>query len=108
LQALSQLGAASGAPPPKQLPGAFEGLLELLASVGRCARRRCRLDGDGRALREDAIKIRAPNPDPPADADRRKRSLVDPIPQGLGIELEVLGDLVDREVLVIPARAHAN
>ena len=108
LETLRKLGASGGAAPAKQSTGAFERLGEFIESFGRCARRRLRLGGHRRALREDAIKVRAADTDATADADRWKSALIYPVPQGLRVELQVVGDFIDREVLIVPARTHAN
>jgi len=52
------------------------------------------------------IKVDPADPDPAADADRRKLVPIDPVADRLWIELEVCGYFVDSEVFVIPTCVH--
>jgi hypothetical protein len=44
-------------------------------------------------LLNDAVKVRTPDPNPSSHSDRRQRTLVNPVPHGLRIELEHLRNL---------------
>src|SRR5437588_10691854 len=49
------------------------------------------------ALCEQALEVRPADANPPADAQCRERALIDPVADGLLVELEQLGHLRDRQ-----------
>jgi hypothetical protein len=50
-------------------------------------------------LREELVDVRAADADTTADANRGQLFLVDPVPEGLRVEPQALGDLIDGEKL---------
>ena len=85
-------------------------LLRLVAAFGGSDRQCFGGGGGGRrlTLAEDAVEVCAPDTHATADTDRRELPLVDPVANRLLVELQVLCDLLDRQVFIVPARAHAN
>lgn len=79
LKTFYELGAAGAAQAVKEPAGVFQRFGELLDGVARGDHRGLRLDLDGGALREDAVKVDPPNTDATADAGGGQFAVVYPL-----------------------------
>jgi hypothetical protein len=72
----------------------------MLGTGPGCGPGRGRGCSPGRTVLNDAIEVGAADPDAAADVIGGQRSIVDPIADGLLIELQQLGDLSDCQELI--------